>query len=310
MRIANPRQAIRHRLALLPEDRKQQGLVLPLSVADNIAVAAPERLGGPGGLVPPALRSRVARRFVSSLRIKTPTVRQPVRLLSGGNQQKVVLAKWLCTDADILIFDEPTRGIDVGSKVEIYQLMNQLAARGAAILMISSELPEILGMSDRILVMHGGSLSRCSQCFVTLHNERSSKEVYVMRIVAGRVDALCAALRDVILVRFDCPDVRIRGIAVPADADVHMTRHVNQMTGARHQRAESVGRDGNTPFGRPVVPDEYSMSVPEMRSRSGSSDCAATVDSYDSYPSMTPSSISRSSTAGVVGTSSAAESAL
>jgi ribose transport system ATP-binding protein len=96
---------------------------------------------------------------IRELRIKTPSALQRVVNLSGGNQQKVVLAKWLCTDADILIFDEPTRGIDVGAKVEIYQLMNQLAARGAAILMISSELPEILGMSDRILVMHAGRIA-------------------------------------------------------------------------------------------------------------------------------------------------------
>src|SRR5207247_10574777 len=96
---------------------------------------------------------------IVDLPIKTPRPRQRVVNLSGGNQQKVVLAKWLCTDADILIFDEPTRGIDVGAKVEIYLLINQLAARGAAILMISSELPEILGMSDRILVMHQGRIS-------------------------------------------------------------------------------------------------------------------------------------------------------
>lgn len=156
--IGNPTAAIRHRVALLPEDRKQQGLVLPLSVADNVAVAAPDKLGGAGGLVPPALRMRVARRFVESLRIKTPSVRQPVRLLSGGNQQKVVLAKWLLTEADIFIFDEPTRGIDVGAKVEVYRLMNDLLARGAAIVMISSELPEVLGMSDRILVMREGRI--------------------------------------------------------------------------------------------------------------------------------------------------------
>jgi ABC-type sugar transport system ATPase subunit len=156
--IGNPTEAIKHRIALLPEDRKQQGLVLVLSVADNVAVAAPDRLGGVGGLVPPALRMRVARRFVESLRIKTPSVRQPVRLLSGGNQQKVVLAKWLLTEADIFIFDEPTRGIDVGAKVEVYRLMNDLLARGAAIVMISSELPEVLGMSDRILVMREGRI--------------------------------------------------------------------------------------------------------------------------------------------------------
>ncbi len=158
VRISNPRAAIRHGLALLPEDRKQQGLVLPLSVADNVGVAAPDKLGAPAGLVPPVARLRAARRFITSLRIKTPGPRQPVRLLSGGNQQKVVLAKWLLTEVDIFIFDEPTRGIDVGAKVEVYRLMNDLLAGGAAIVMISSELPEVLGMSDRILVMRGGRI--------------------------------------------------------------------------------------------------------------------------------------------------------
>ncbi|HEY8447265.1 MAG TPA: sugar ABC transporter ATP-binding protein [Thermomicrobiales bacterium] len=156
-RITSPREAIRHGLALLPEDRKQQGLVLPLSVADNIVLAAPNRIGTKVG-APPAARQSVARRFIGALRIRTPSARQPVRLLSGGNQQKVVLAKWLLTEADIFFFDEPTRGIDVGAKVEVYRLMNELLERGAAIVMISSELPEVLGMSDRILVMRGGRI--------------------------------------------------------------------------------------------------------------------------------------------------------
>jgi ribose transport system ATP-binding protein len=100
-----------------------------------------------------------ARRYVRQLGIKTPGLRQRVMFLSGGNQQKVVLSKWLCSEADILILDEPTRGIDVGSKVEIYEWINRLAAEGAAIIMISSELPEILGMSDRILVMRRGTIA-------------------------------------------------------------------------------------------------------------------------------------------------------
>jgi ribose transport system ATP-binding protein len=158
VRISNPREAIRHRMALLPEDRKQHGLVLLLSVADNIAMAAPEKLPSPPGLAPPARRISVAHRFIEALRIRTPGPRQRVVNLSGGNQQKVVLAKWLLTQADIFFFDEPTRGIDVGAKVEVYRLMNELLARGAAIVMISSELPEILGMSDRILVMREGRI--------------------------------------------------------------------------------------------------------------------------------------------------------
>jgi ribose transport system ATP-binding protein len=156
VRIDHPRQAIRQGVALLPEDRKQQGLVLLLSVADNIALAAPEKLGALAGLVPPSARFAAARRFVDALRIKTPGPRQRAMNLSGGNQQKIVLAKWLLTEADIFIFDEPTRGIDVGAKVEVYKLMNGLLERGAAIVMISSELPEVLGMSDRILVLRDG----------------------------------------------------------------------------------------------------------------------------------------------------------
>src|SRR3954468_5495096 len=157
-RIDSPRAAIQHRMALLPEDRKQQGLVLPLSVADNIAIAAPERLPSPPGLVPSSRRISVANRFIAALRIRTPGPNQRVINLSGGNQQKVVLAKWLLTEADIFFFDEPTRGIDVGAKVEVYRLMNELLERGAAIVMISSELPEVLGMSDRILVMRDGRI--------------------------------------------------------------------------------------------------------------------------------------------------------
>jgi ABC-type sugar transport system ATPase subunit len=158
VRIGGPAAAIRQRMALLPEDRKQEGLVLLLSVADNVAMAAPGKVPSPPGLVLPGGRNRVAERFIRALRIRTPGPRQRVLNLSGGNQQKVVLAKWLLTEAEIFFFDEPTRGIDVGAKVEVYRLMNELLARGAAIVMISSELPEVLGMSDRILVMRQGRI--------------------------------------------------------------------------------------------------------------------------------------------------------
>ena len=158
VRVAHPAQAIYNRMALLPEDRKQQGLVLLLSVADNIVLAAPDQLAAPAGLVPPAARVARARQYIESLRIKTPSPRQHTMLLSGGNQQKVVLAKWLLTGSDIFIFDEPTRGIDVGAKVEVYRLVNELLSRGAAVLMISSELPEVLGMSDRIIVLREGRI--------------------------------------------------------------------------------------------------------------------------------------------------------
>ncbi len=158
VRITNPNEAIRHRMALLPEDRKQQGLVLLLSVADNVVMAAPGKISSLPGIAPPGRRVSTADRFIEALRIRTPSARQRTMNLSGGNQQKVVLAKWLLTEADIFFFDEPTRGIDVGAKVEVYRLMNELLARGAAIVMISSELPEVLGMSDRILVMREGRI--------------------------------------------------------------------------------------------------------------------------------------------------------
>jgi ribose transport system ATP-binding protein len=156
--ISSPRDAIALGLGLLTEDRKRQGLVLGLSVQENICLPSVARLSR-AGVMAPAREAAAATRGIAELRIKTTGPAQRVAHLSGGNQQKVVLAKWLATEARILIFDEPTRGIDVGAKVEIYQLINQLAARGAAILMISSELPEILGLSDRILVMHAGRIA-------------------------------------------------------------------------------------------------------------------------------------------------------
>ena len=156
-RFRTPADAIRHGIGLLPEDRKAEGLVAGLTVARNIALPHGRRLARVGIS---AARLRSARSPSRSSTIcasrRTPT--QAVRLLSGGNQQKVVLGKWLAGDARIFIFDEPTRGVDVGAKVEIYNLMNRLTDAGAGIIMISSELPELLGMSDRILVMHRGRI--------------------------------------------------------------------------------------------------------------------------------------------------------
>ncbi len=152
----SPAGAIRSRIGLLPEDRKADGLVAGLTVARNIALPHARQLARLGFL---SSRSEVAlaEPIVKDLRVKA-TATQAVRLLSGGNQQKVVLGKWLAGDARIFIFDEPTRGVDVGTKVEIYNLMNRLTAAGAGIIMISSELPELLGMSDRVLVMHRGAI--------------------------------------------------------------------------------------------------------------------------------------------------------
>ena len=155
MNIRKPADAIRNKIALLTEDRKQQGLILNFPVYKNISICALRdfvRLG--------FLRFKkeygVASEYIDKFAIKTPSIHQKCVYLSGGNQQKVVLAKWLYCDVDILILDEPTRGIDVGSKQEIYHMMNELVAKGKSIIMISSEMPEILGMSDRILVMHKG----------------------------------------------------------------------------------------------------------------------------------------------------------
>jgi ribose transport system ATP-binding protein len=154
--LRSPAAAIRCGIGLLPEDRKAEGLVGLLTVARNIALPHGRRLAR-FGVLPPGRETTLAEPIVRDLRVKaTPT--QPVRLLSGGNQQKVVLGKWLAGDARIFVFDEPTRGVDVGAKVEIYNLMNRLTAGGAGIIMISSELPELLGMSDRILVMHRGRI--------------------------------------------------------------------------------------------------------------------------------------------------------
>src|SRR5215213_5526163 len=157
-RIGSPRAAINAGLGFLTEDRKAQGLVLPLSVKDNLCLPSVDKFTSLG-LVDAKRERRAAGRYVRELRIRTPGLDQKVVYLSGGNQQKVVLSKWLCSEAEVFIFDEPTRGVDVGAKAEIYQLMNRLAASGVAIIMISSELPEILGMSDRILVMRAGTVA-------------------------------------------------------------------------------------------------------------------------------------------------------
>ncbi len=156
--LNTPRAAIAAGVGFLTEDRKRQGLVLGLSVTENVCLPSVDRFST-AGCMHAAREAAEAERAIADLRIKTPGAGQRVVNLSGGNQQKVVLAKWLCRGADVLLFDEPTRGIDVGSKVEIYRLINRLAAEGKAILMISSELPEILGMSDRILVMCRGRIA-------------------------------------------------------------------------------------------------------------------------------------------------------
>jgi ribose transport system ATP-binding protein len=157
VRIRHPRDAIRHRICLLTEDRKSQGLILPHSVRHNFGLPNLDRWVRGPFLDQRRERAELSR-YVRELKIRVTSQEQPTATLSGGNQQKVVLAKWLAKNADIIIFDEPTRGIDVGAKYEIYLLMNRLIAEGKAVIMISSELPEVLGMSDRIIVMHEGKI--------------------------------------------------------------------------------------------------------------------------------------------------------
>lgn len=157
--IRSPREAIRHGIAYLSEDRKQDGLALGMSVAANITLANVGAVTSRTGLLRFDEETVVARRYVHDLAIRTPSVDQIVRNLSGGNQQKVVIGKWLYRGSKILFFDEPTRGIDVGAKFAIYGLMDRLAADGVGVVLISSELPELLGMTDRIAVFHEGRIT-------------------------------------------------------------------------------------------------------------------------------------------------------
>jgi ribose transport system ATP-binding protein len=153
--INSPINAINHGIGFVTEDRKAEGLVVEMSVAANISLASleqTERLG----FLSSRLENALARDHVRRLGIKTPSVKQVVENLSGGNQQKIVIAKWLTTDPRVLLLDEPTRGIDINTKNEIYKLISELAGTGMAIVMVSSELPEIMAISDRIIVLAEG----------------------------------------------------------------------------------------------------------------------------------------------------------
>lgn len=157
--IGSPQQAVWHGIGYLSEDRKRYGLALGLEVKENLVMAALDKFLGFLGWVNKSQIRSTAKHYIDDLGIKTPSAAQKVKNLSGGNQQKVVIGKWLTADTDILIFDEPTRGIDVGAKSEIYKLLNDLAQQGKSIIMISSELPEILRMSHRIIVMCEGRIT-------------------------------------------------------------------------------------------------------------------------------------------------------
>jgi rhamnose transport system ATP-binding protein len=179
-----PTAAIRAGVGFVPEDRRQQGLVMELSIARNTALTRLRALTR-GGLMRSAAERRLAADWAQRLQLRYNSLEDPVGFLSGGNQQKVVLAKWLATEPKVLIVDEPTRGIDVGTKAEVHRLLSELAGRGLAVLMISSELPEVLGMADRVLVMHEGRLTG------RLTREEADEEA-VMRAATGRTEGVAA----------------------------------------------------------------------------------------------------------------------
>ena len=169
--IRSPIDAIREGIAYLSEDRKAHGLAVKMSVAQNITLANTRAVTDRRGLIRGAEELAVARRYIEQLGIRTPSPAQVARLLSGGNQQKVVIAKWLFRESRVLFFDEPTRGIDVGAKVAIYELLDRLACAGIGVVMISSELPEILGMTDRVAVFHGGYITKVLETRATSQEE-------------------------------------------------------------------------------------------------------------------------------------------
>ena len=158
LKINNPSEAIAHGIAYVPEDRRRHGVVLELPISQNMTLSSLKKISN-SGAINFASERELAKEYVEKLAVKTPAIFASVSTLSGGNQQKVALSRWLATEPKVLILDEPTQGIDVGAKSEIHSLMCDLAERGMAILMISSELPEVLGMSDRIAVMHGGKIA-------------------------------------------------------------------------------------------------------------------------------------------------------
>ncbi|NNE93068.1 MAG: sugar ABC transporter ATP-binding protein [Verrucomicrobiales bacterium] len=177
--IQSPLDAIRAGIALAPEDRKQQGLILEMAVSENMSLSALKR-DAKNGFRNQSAENRISDEMIEKMRVKTPSAAQIVRYLSGGNQQKVVLGKWLAMHPKILLLDEPTRGIDVGAKQEIYTSMEELVRNGVGILFVSSEMEEVLGMSDRTLVMHEGRITG------ELSREQLSEEA-VMQLATGNV---------------------------------------------------------------------------------------------------------------------------
>ncbi|MEW5290339.1 ribose ABC transporter ATP-binding protein RbsA [Erwinia papayae] len=157
--IRSPEEGLRNGIVYISEDRKRDGLVLGMSVKENMSLTALDYFSHGGGRLKHAEEQLAVGDFIKLFKVKTPSMNQPIGLLSGGNQQKIAIARGLMTRPKVLILDEPTRGVDVGAKKEIYQLINQFKEEGLSIILVSSEMPEVLGMSDRVLVMHEGSLS-------------------------------------------------------------------------------------------------------------------------------------------------------
>jgi inositol transport system ATP-binding protein len=159
IKMTSPTQAISHGMAFITEDRKETGCLLILDVLENMQIAVLQDRFVKYGFVQEKGITAACTKMSDTLRVKTPNMEERVENLSGGNQQKVLIGRWLLTNPKILILDEPTRGIDVGAKAEIHRLVSQLAKQGVAVIMISSEMPEVLGMSDRVMVMHEGRVT-------------------------------------------------------------------------------------------------------------------------------------------------------
>jgi L-arabinose transport system ATP-binding protein len=179
-RISEPRDAIRAGLVYVPEERKADGIFAERSVMENASIAILRRIS-PFRLIQKAEERRIVTDFAARMRVKTPSLEQWIGKLSGGNQQKLMLARWLATQPRVLMLDEPTRGIDVGAKADVYALIDELAKQGAAILLISSELPEILGLSDRILCLQAGRIT------ATLDAATASEESILQAIMPRHV---------------------------------------------------------------------------------------------------------------------------
>ena len=179
IRISSAQDAIRNGIFLIPEDRRNAGLILDIPIRENITLPALSRYSS-GGLVSKDAESKKSREMCEKLNVKTPSIETKAANLSGGNQQKVVLAKWLSLEPKLLIFDEPTRGIDVGAKAEIYQLIRDLATSGVAIVMISSDMEEVLGESDRVAVMHEGRITGILE-----RNEATEEAVMLLAVGQG-----------------------------------------------------------------------------------------------------------------------------